>query len=244
MSQQRSTARVIEPPRNQLDKLLTPLTDGERKVVDLFDEKLHVDWEIYVQPHLNGLRPDIVLLNPRVGIAVFEIKDWHLAPYEAGTDPAGNAILVGHDASGRRFSRRASDPVNQILLYKEELFELYCPRLDQRAGPAVITAGLVFPCSPRNEVERVFGPLRQTHKGMSGYPQYYPIAAAEDLSSGNLEAIFPESQRITSNEMTDAIAEDLRGWLKEPFFSQEQREPLRLDPEQHRLATTRTATGY
>jgi hypothetical protein len=40
---------------------------------------LPIDWEIYVQPHLNGLRPDFVLLNPRIGIAVFEVKDWDLS---------------------------------------------------------------------------------------------------------------------------------------------------------------------
>ena len=65
--------RIVEPPRDQLDQLLTPLTDGERKVIDLFDQKLSAEWEIYVQPHLNGLRPDIVLLHPRVGVAVFEV---------------------------------------------------------------------------------------------------------------------------------------------------------------------------
>ena len=45
--------RIVQPPRDQLDQLLTPLTDGERKVVDLFDQKLPAEWEIYVQPHLN-----------------------------------------------------------------------------------------------------------------------------------------------------------------------------------------------
>ena len=243
MPEQRGAARVIEPPREQLDQLLTPLTEGERKVLDLFDKKLSADWEIYVQPHLNGLRPDIVLLNPRVGVAVFEIKDWNLRSYRAGEDSAGNALLIGHDASGKEFVRQKSNPINQILLYKKELFELYCPRLDQRAGRAVITAGLVFPCAPRSEVERVFGPLRKARKGMDRYPRYYPIAAAEDVSSGNLEAIFPESGRSSSSVMTEAIAEDLRGWMKEPFFSQQQRKSLQLDREQRRLAATRTPTG-
>ena len=44
----------------------------------MFDQTLSPDWEVYVQPHLNGLRPDFVLLNPRVGIGVFEVKDWNL----------------------------------------------------------------------------------------------------------------------------------------------------------------------
>ena len=74
--------RVISPPPSQLDSLPTPLTEGERQVLRLFDNALPESWEIYVQPFLNGLRPDFVLLNPAVGIAVFEVKDWSIGAYE------------------------------------------------------------------------------------------------------------------------------------------------------------------
>jgi hypothetical protein len=239
-------ARIIDPPREQQDELSTPLTDGERRVIDIFDAILQPDWEIYVQPHLNGLRPDIVLLHPGVGVAVFEVKDWDLGAmrYYAASVGSGRQVLMARDGSGKTFSREAENPINKILLYKEELFDLYCPRLDSRAGFAVITAGLIFPCSPRSEVERVFGPFRDYHEGMRGYPQYYPLSGVEDVTSGNLHAIFPESKRQSSQVMSSAIADDLRGWLKEPFFSQAQRTPLELDARQRELAATRTDTGY
>lgn len=238
--------RTIDPPRAQLDKLLTPLTAGERRVVDLFDEKLPAEWEIYVQPHLNGLRPDVVLLHPRVGIAVFEVKDWDLGAMDYFANPgvAGSPMLMARERGGRVFSRESDNPINKILLYKDELFDLYCPRLDSRAGFAVITAGLIFPCSQRSEVERVFSPFRNRHEGVREHPEYYPIAGMDDLDAGNLTAIFPESRRQSSHVMSSAIADDLRGWLKEPCFSQEQRTPLELDARQRELVTTRTDTGY
>ncbi len=71
-------SRFVSPPINQFDKLRQPLTEGERIAFDLFNAHLPIEWEIYLQPHLNGLRPDFVLLHPQVGIAVFEIKDWNL----------------------------------------------------------------------------------------------------------------------------------------------------------------------
>lgn len=49
-------ARVVSPQLSELSKLRQPLTRGERAVLDLFVRKLSPDWEIYVQPHLNGLR--------------------------------------------------------------------------------------------------------------------------------------------------------------------------------------------
>lgn len=57
--------RFVSPPTDQLDKLRQPLTKGERIVFDFFHAHLPADWEIYVQPHLNGLRPDFVWSSPR-----------------------------------------------------------------------------------------------------------------------------------------------------------------------------------
>lgn len=211
-------------------------------MIDLFDDKLPAKWEIYVQPHLNGLCPDILLLHPGVGIAVFEIKDWDLRNYFYVKDQAGRFILKGRKKNGNQFP--AKNPIDKILLYEKELFELYCPRLDASAGKAVITAGLVFPFSPRGEIERVFGPFKKEHKGMRECPNYYPITGAEDIGSGKITALFPESQRRTSQYMNDDIANDLRGWLKEPFSSKQQQRPLELDPHQRKLATECTETGY
>jgi len=51
-------ARFVSPPVSEFDKLRQPLTAGERLVFEFFDKHLVEDWEIYIQPHLNGLRPD------------------------------------------------------------------------------------------------------------------------------------------------------------------------------------------
>lgn len=239
--------RRIDPPRSEFGKLLMPLTEGERRVIDLFDRMLPPAWEIYVQPHLNGLRPDIVLLHPDVGVAVFEVKDWDLAAmqYSAEKDSrSGELRLMGRDANGHRFCREDDNPVTKIRLYKSELFDLYCPRLNDRAGFAAITAGLIFTTATRPQVESVFGPFRAEDEGVTKYPQYYPMAATEDVARGALDVIFPEWKRTSSQFMTADVAEDLRAWLREPAFSREQRLPLEMDARQRDLATTRTESGY
>ena len=238
-------ARIIDPPKVQFSKLPTPLTAGELRVVELFDANLPPEWEIYVQPHLNGLRPDIVLLHPHVGIAVFEIKDWDLEAMHYYSEAAknGGRILMARDQDGNAFRVRVN-PVDKIHLYKKEIFDLYCPRLDGAAGNAVITAGIIFTCATKSEIERVFGPFRDCHEGMRTYPQYYPIASREDVTAANLGRIFPEWRRRSSRYMNQDIADDLRGWLKEPYSSQEQRTPLELDARQRELAASRTESGY
>jgi len=240
-------ARIIDPPRAQFKELPTPLTDGERQVIDLFDRKLPAEWEIYVQPHLNGLRPDIVLLHPQVGVAVFEVKDWDLRAmrYYAREDGSGSCTLWALDQNGKHFSRERDNPINKLLLYKRELFDLYCPRLDGRAGLAAISAGLVFPCSTRVEVERVFRPFIRAHEGMRKHPIYHPVSGADDLASGDIGGIFPESGRTSSAVMNSEIANDLRGWLREPFFSREQRQHPKLNSRQRLFVEQApTTTGY
>ena len=70
--------RIISPPKSDWNKLRQPLEEGELKFIEYLDENLHKNWEIYIQPHLNGLCPDVVILNPTVGIGVFEVKNWNL----------------------------------------------------------------------------------------------------------------------------------------------------------------------
>lgn len=231
--------RLIDPPRSAFGDLPNSLTDGELQVIDLFDRYLAPAWEMYVQPHLNGLRPDLVLLNPCVGVAVFEIKDWDLT--------AMHYYVPSSRLRARRDSKRfdIKNPIDKIRLYKTEIYDLYCPRLDAKAGQAlaVITAGLVFTRTPRQQVVALLDPLRDD--AMRKYPKYYPIAGSDDLMDPSLDQVFPESKRPSSNYMTPDMAKDLRGWLREPAFSQEGRyRPIGLSPPQRNLVTTRTRSGY
>lgn len=240
--------RIIDPPYAELASLVTPLTKGERRVIELFDENLPLDWEIYVQPHLNGLRPDLVLLNPKVGIAVFEIKDWNLSLMEVQNQPDEKSgrttkVLTGRGADGIEYRHR-ENPVDKILRYKRELQDLYCPRIEHRAGAAVITAGLIFTQAATDDINRVIMPLVSQHPEMKEYEKYYPVSGSLELDESAIERIFPEMSRLSSVHMNSDIADDLRAWLRAPDHSSEQGKSILLDEQQRLYATTRTETGY
>ena len=222
--------RIIDPPKDQWHRLPTPLTSGENEVYNLFDTGLPLEWEMYIQPHLNGLRPDLVLLNPYAGIAVFEIKDWSLNTLKDSI----------------RHKWNIESPIKQIERYEDEIFNLYCPRLDDYYGKAVISAGLIFTRIPQEEIDRLLNPFRKGN--MTKYPDQYPFAGAEGLEKGNIDALFPEhkkwGQQNPSRNMSTDTANDLRGWLKEPAFSREQREPLKLNARQRQIATEPTHGRY
>ena len=223
--------RIIDPPKDQWRRLPTPLMPGEDTVYNLFNDTLPLDWEMYIQPYLNGLRPDLVLLNPNAGIAVFEVKDWIFSTIEKCV----------------KSEYRIQNPLEKISLYKNHLLEIYCPRLKERFGDdatATVTAGLIFSKVSEKQLQDLFG---RTSEGKLGcriqnpyanwkplfdrtlkLSQYYPLVGKETLFEGNLDRLFPEWKR-SSRIMEADTAEDLRGWLKDPAFSQELRQPLDID---------------
>lgn len=237
--------RTVSPPGAQIGQLRTPLTPGEKRVFHFFDANLPKEWEIYVQPHLNGLRPDFVLLNPKVGIAVYEVKDWDLDAinYRIEARQMKSPKLLGTNRDGKTFSLQSENPVERVHRYKQEVYELYCPRLKERSGFSAITAGVIFPFACQDRIEDLFRPSYQFW-GMDKNPRYYPLVDSDDLDAGQLEKIFPEAMRSSSKQMDPELAKDFRNWLIEPSFSADQREPLQLDANQRALVTTRTESGY
>jgi Nuclease-related domain len=236
--------RFVQPSKDQLHILRRPLTPGERMVFDFFDKYLDREWEIYIEPHLNGLRPDFVLLHPKAGIAVFEVKDWNLDAmgYCMQRLPDGRAILMGKK-DGKAFSLQDQNPIEKAFLYKQEIHELYCPRLQKQFGFAVITAGVIFPFADDARVKDLFSSSYRSRVS-SGNERYHPLVGKQALQSGDILNVFPEGKRQSSQYMSPDLADDLRNWLVEPDFAATQRVPLELDANQRVYVTTRTETGY
>ncbi|MDP3182954.1 MAG: NERD domain-containing protein/DEAD/DEAH box helicase [Desulfobaccales bacterium] len=237
-------ARFVSPPIDQLSKLRQPLTRGERLVFDFFDSHLDPEWEIYIQPHLNGLRPDFVLLHPNAGIAVFEIKDWDLdaMEYRVEERPGKPPILIGI-RDGNKFSLQDQNPIEKLHRYKQEIYELYCPRLKKQFGFAAITSGVIFPFANDERVKELLGPCLRFRE-MENNAKYNPISGSDTIQSGKIRRAFPESIRCESCIMTPTLAQDLRNWLVEPDYSQTQRQELKFDHNQGALVNSRTSSGY
>ena len=210
-------------------------------MLNFFMNHLTQDWEIYIQPHLNGLRPDFVLLSPKKGIAVFEVKDWNLAAlhYFFKTPPNTAPILFGDDGN-KQFSLQKNNPVERINQYKDEIFNLYCPRLEERRGFGVITGGIIFTCAKTQLVKEMLHPARQYYKH-NKYEKLNTISGFDIIDSDDIKKVLPSVYKI-DQRMSKSLAADLRNWLIEPEFSKEQRIPLmsELDKKQRELVTTRT----
>ena len=238
-------ARIIDPPRERLGGLSKPLLRQQRNLVDLFDQRLDRSWEIYVQPYLNGLEPDIVLLSPESGVAVFEMREWRLRDGGLWAEPGADGRLPklmtrGYD--GNPVSMERENPVTRVRRAKDEIYNVYCSGLPEQRGYGLITAGVIFPNASRRDVNRTFsGFWREDEKA---YPSLYRLVANEDIRSGDMARVFPAGRGLRDRRITEAEVEGLRDWLRGPVSRGDVGSPLVLNERQRELARSRTAGGY
>lgn len=239
--------RIVDPPLEELEALRQPLTAGERQVLNWFMEILPPRWEIYIQPHLNGLRPDFVLLHPENGIAVYEVKDWSLHGMDYFVQEGRHGPRLMGRRDGKTFSLADSDPVAKIDLYKQEIYGLYVPSLPHGTGFGSIVSGIIFTQIPTQEVKRLLEPLRR-HRNHLEYVHLYPVIGSDLIGDNSKKArrsVLPSAIRY-DNRMNETIASDLRHWLVEPSFSAEQRVSLNklMTPRQRALCLNEEGTNF
>ena len=108
-------------------------------VIEFFEKNTSEKWELYSKPFLNGLQPDIILLNPAVGIALYSILDITNDKFPILEDTKFHNIENKH-------RKIIEGHISKLNLTKEEIIRLYCPRLGgKKNGMAVIDAGIIFP---------------------------------------------------------------------------------------------------
>jgi hypothetical protein len=235
--------RRIEPPVPEHDRLRQPLTSGEQAVLEFFHRLLPEEWEIYLQPHLNGLRPDFVILHPEQGIGIYEVKDWNLDAmvYSVDRHHGRRNKLIAKPHDGEAFA--VENPFDKIRRYKEAIFNVYCPRLRSKFGFGAINAGLIFPVADANRVRELQSHFLKDNE-RERCAEFWPIVGRSELARGQVEVALPLLRREGKPYMRPELADDLRGWLVEPDFAKIQRRQLEIDPTQRHLIETRTKSGY
>lgn len=244
--------RVISPPKADWNSLRQPLEKGEREFLEYLDESLPKEWEIYIQPHLNGLCPDIVILHPKIGIGVFEVKNWDFSAMQYGVEEKSNGKvhLYAIDKFGKKISYIKKNPVDQLLLYRKEILDLYCPILSKREYSVVVSCGLVLPSATTHDVEKLFHPIFKSRNRRLFAPiegeqhNSYVIFNRESFKKKFLDNFPSGINRLKSKYMNDIIAKQLRVWLVEPEANKEQREPLNYNLQQQKFIKERTESGF
>lgn len=209
----------IYPSWDEIRNFHDQLTEGEEALALFLDKNLPIGWKIYVQPHLNGNRPDIVVMNPQVGVMVYEVKDWELSTYKwknkgnSKNDGSAEAVL---------------SHIYQVNNYKEKMIQLVpdmAENIDYNNSLfGLIRTGIYLHKIPGNDARILFGNI-----------EYPTVIGYDDLIDDNITAIVPKAN-YESGYMQQHWAEELEFWLNPPFHSKEQTEIIELTKDQKTYA--------
>ena len=171
----------IFPDWPTLSDLRPPLTEGEEALLRFLDENLPEAWNIYAQPYVNDMRPDVVVVKPEVGLVVYEVKDWTLTHY---------------GFEGQRLIARTSceewleeDPLTKSRWYAESLFKQFLvsdeAELDIGYSPnnlSLFRSAVYFYRARASEVEALYEGKKQKLDILLGF---------DSLTKKNLKEVTP-----------------------------------------------------
>ena len=210
----------IYPPWDKIQNLHDPLTEGEEKLARFLDDTLPEEWDIFVQPYLNGNRPDIVVFNPQIGVMVYEVKDWNLSFYHWK-----EGQLFVSDAKGS-YPAGDKNPREQVKYYKKKIIEQLVPMLGEEIDRNKLAYGLV---KTGIYFHKASG---KDARDFYSNPNYPVIIGYDDLYDSNLRNIVPDSGILKGKYMQEDWADEILFWLKPPFHSLEQTQDFKLTPKQ------------
>lgn len=216
----------IHPSWEIIDKIHNKLTEGERYIAEYLESNLSDEWEIYVQPFLNGCRPDVVLLSPKFGVIIIEVKDWDLKNYFLKDhklyvkDKKGNHLLQG--------------PIEQVRYYSDNLKYLI-PYLDVKVNKnyKLIRKLIYFHNASQFQVDTLF-------------PSIWSNEIIVDKDGLDVQKFNDFVYYDISKDclMDFDTVENIKTWLQPPFHSKEQTLPIVLNPEQVKCAKPKAGFHY
>ncbi|BAZ47444.1 hypothetical protein NIES4103_00450 [Nostoc sp. NIES-4103] len=122
---------VLVPSLEEIKSLPQKPTEGEMHLLNALMQILDDKWTVYFQPHLNGLRPDIVIFCEDAGIGIFEVKDWDLNAHKIVKYDDGSYEwqVISGDRRWVTISKEDYCPLKQVEKYRDSIFKYEIPIL-------------------------------------------------------------------------------------------------------------------
>ncbi len=227
------------------------MTEGEWHLLKFLNESLKRDelfqagdlskykgWLIFVQPYLNGSRPDIIIFHPYIGVQIFEVKDWNLNNYSFENKRSGDKSSVTFCFKDSRGVFSKKSPIKQVEYYKEKIAGQLLPQIgesfdrnSQQYG--LIKTAVYFHKASTAQAQELFNSqIKDFSK--------FPVIGCDALLKSNLTKVVPDSYLSQSIYWQKDWNKELLFWLYPPFHAIEQGTPLELKADQKKFAEPQT----
>lgn len=156
---------IFYPDINTISHFKVQPTDGEWTLLRFLECTLDDSFEVYFNPFLNGDRPDVLIVRKNYGVMVIEIKDWNLDNFQLNDKKKwvykpNNSVV--------------KSPIDQVLRYKKNLFELHVSDLLQLKIKdfryfKIVSCAIYFHCATKAYID---GMLVEPYKDDRKYQDF------------------------------------------------------------------------
>ena len=221
---------AIHPSPDTIANFRVPLEPGEHHLLKALQRELNASYEVFVQPFLNGDRPDVVIMRKGSGLLIIEVKDWNLNAYHPAGAEAATWELKRQNGSVR-------SPLQQVAAYKRNLYNLHVAELFTRTRKNskvydVVQTAVYFHNATQAELEQAITDPGHVH-----------LIGHDRLSGKPFETFLHHtwlSRRsyYFSSELYSAV----RRYLKPPIHSPDEGKKIEYSPQQERLIHSKADT--
>lgn len=223
---------IFIPSIEKIKKFKVSPTDGELSLLTFIERTLDDSFEVYFNPYLNGDRPDILIMRKGYGVMVIEVKDWNLDNFTL--DDRKKWIYAPNGSV-------VKSPIDQVLKYKHNLFDLHVPDLLQLKikdfrNFKIVSCAVYFHCASQFVVDKK---LVKPFEGDQKYKKflYYNIdfIGRDSLTEESFKKILVGRRLLADKPsyfFTDNLYESFRRLLCPPMHMKAEGEKIYYSEKQ------------
>lgn len=196
--------------------------EGEWALLHFLEQSLDDSFEIYFNPYMNGDRPDIVIMRKNYGIMIIEVKDWKLDFYKL--DKKKNWILKKNNSV-------VKSPIQQVLKYKENLYELHIDTLLEKKikdyrNFTIVACAVYFHNATFERINKMLvEPFEKDTKYQTFLKYNIDLIGRNNLNKDDFEKLLRKRYLISNRFsflFTDVLYENIKRLLNPPNHMKEE----------------------
>jgi hypothetical protein len=142
---------IFYPDIETIKKFNVPPTEGEWTLLLFLGNILDDTYEVYFTPYLNGDRPDVMIMREGNGVMIIEVKDWNLDYFKL--NEKRKWVYIPNNSV-------VKSPIDQVLKYKNNLYNLHVDRLlEMKINDVrhlrIVSCAIYFHCASQKKVEEL-----------------------------------------------------------------------------------------
>lgn len=179
------------PSLDTIEQFRVQPTEGEWALLRFLESNLDDTFEVYFNPYLNGDRPDVFIMKKGGGVLVIEVKDWDLNLFKLDEKKHWHLKYPKNDKEANAFLK---SPIDQVLKYKENLYNLHVENLLEQniRNPkmwGVVTCGVYFHNSSDRQIKSLLIDPFTEDKRYIKFINNLELIGRDTLNSGDFNKI-------------------------------------------------------